>query len=205
MPVARRGVGAAEQPVGEHGLADVHAAVVDQVHLAHGAARRGENPREAFADGVVAQVPEVQRLVRVRAGELQHHPAPAQGRAAAVRGPLRRAISARMSAITAAGARRTFTYGPAAPRPRRASAAPAMAGTRLATSAAMSGGPLRRTFANGNMGKRNVPHFGSRRRLHNEARGVDPGRTRLRGELRERLGDDAAPLVLVFLHSVTGI
>ena len=60
----------AEALVGNHRLADVDAAVVDQIHLRDGVPRAFEDGGGAHADGVVAHVAEVLRLVGVRRGEL---------------------------------------------------------------------------------------------------------------------------------------
>ena len=62
-----------EELVGEHGLADVDSAVVDEVHLEDFSSGLLEDSRHGFAEGVVAQVSEMERLVRVRGGEFNHH------------------------------------------------------------------------------------------------------------------------------------
>ena len=200
---ALRRIGAAEHPVGEHGLADVYAAVVDEIHLADGAARRGENTGKAFADGVVAEVPEVQGLVRVRAGELQHHPAPVQRRAAPVRGALRGYF--REDVGDHRGRGKAHVHVGAFRRGRTCFRRAGDTGHALCHLGGDHRGALAEDLCEREHGKRNVPHLGTRRRLHHEQAGVDPCRPRLRGVFFERLGDDPAPLVLVFLHSVTGI
>ena len=57
----------------EHRLADVDTAVIDQVDLHHRVAARFENLRHGMAEQVVADMPEVQRLVGVRRGVLDEH------------------------------------------------------------------------------------------------------------------------------------
>ena len=114
------------------------------------------------------------------------------------------ATSRRMSSITGAGARRTFTYGPAA------AAWPALraAGdseTRRATSCAITGGAFFSSRAYGNMGKAISPISGPRRGLHHHGVRVHgPGTGRAR-KLGKRSREDLPPLVSVFLHSVACI
>jgi hypothetical protein len=58
---------AAEHPVGQHRLADVHAPVVDEVHLPQLGSRLPEDPRKALSDRVVPEMADVEGLVRIRA------------------------------------------------------------------------------------------------------------------------------------------
>ena len=84
-----RGPAAAEFLVGEHGLADVDAPVVDEVHGPDLGSGGPQNTGDAFSEGVVPEVAEMERFVRVRARKFHHDFLARQGRAPAVSFPLR--------------------------------------------------------------------------------------------------------------------
>ena len=75
-PGRLRGGAVSETLPGEHALADVHPAVVDQDGFDHPVPGGCEQPRHRDAQGRVAQVPQVQGLVGV-GREILHHHAPA--------------------------------------------------------------------------------------------------------------------------------
>ena len=193
----------AEHAVGEHRLADVHTAVVDQVDLAQTGPRGGEHPRETFPDGVIAQVPEVQGLVRVRAGELEHDTGLPELRAA----PVRRALLGDIGEDSCDDGRRGKLHvhvGPGRGRGAR--------GKRLGVARDAAGellGDERRRFFQhprvGKHGKCEIAQLGLWRGLHDDRDGIDARRIGARRELPQGLRDDGAPLLSVFLHSVTGI
>ena len=68
-----RGLAVTEQLPGQHRLADVDAAVVDEVRLDHFVARFGEYLRDRVSEQVVADVAQVQRLVGVGRRIFDHH------------------------------------------------------------------------------------------------------------------------------------
>ena len=69
-----RSLTVSELHVGQHRLADVHPAVVDQVDLHHLGPVGLENSGNALSEAVVAHVPQMQGFVGVRAAELDHNP-----------------------------------------------------------------------------------------------------------------------------------
>ena len=104
---------AAVDHVREHRLADVDAAVVDEVDLAHLGAVGAQDPGGALAEGVVAQVAEVEGLVGIGAGELDHDPGADKRRGSAVgRSGLDGAASA--DAAIDGLSSETLRYGPTA-------------------------------------------------------------------------------------------
>ena len=74
--------------VGQHRLADVNAAVVDQVDLQNLSSACLENLAHALPDAVVSHVAQMQRLVGIRAAELDHDLLSAQDVGPAVLGGL---------------------------------------------------------------------------------------------------------------------
>ena len=76
--VIRRRFSGKKFAVSQHRFTDMHAAVVDDIHLVHFRAAKLQNAGNAFPQRVVAQMPEVQRLVGIRAGKLHHDPAAGQ-------------------------------------------------------------------------------------------------------------------------------
>ena len=55
-----------EEFVCQHGLTNMHATVIDDVHFVNFRARFLENPAYAFAKRVISHVTEVERFVRIR-------------------------------------------------------------------------------------------------------------------------------------------
>ena len=68
----RRLAVSAAQP-GQHRLADVDAAVVDQIHFQHLVSASSQQLADRPAQQVVSDVAQVKRLVGIRAGKLHHH------------------------------------------------------------------------------------------------------------------------------------
>ena len=191
-----------EHLVGEHGLADVHAAVVDEVHAPQGGSGFSEDPAEARADRVVAQVAQVQRLVRVGAGELQHDPRPREVGALTVRRALpvhfpQDVLDHRCLGEADVHVRAFRLRGPHGLGSGRRLDAP---------------GHLRRYrrrglpegAREGEQGAGDVAHFGPGRGLEHDCRRIDARHSRFCRVAFDSRGHDLSPLVSVFLHDCGG-